>query len=1303
MTRDNTFFEDSYVEYEFFQRDGQCQSPFVGETQDENDTYTIMERDVNESTRNSKEDIISYINREGNIEPKDNEDNSNAFLEERNLNPNEEQAQEPQDATNFEYEEEEMSDAEIEKGLAWNKKYSNEEAMLPKFDLKNKLKLSEAMEKVLEEKVIPTLEIANKKIPDGAPEQDVINGYISYSFHCIIEETKKAVGTNRRSHTIYRSKHESELDLKKKSRDAGSRIVACIEEISELRKQDLEAGVLNNREEEEIDKICLKAELLSSKMKRHLFNTEHLSRETIKQKINEIIDMGSQTNIMQYIEHASEEIDVIEERKRKAFTRKVRDLFSISPKRAMRYYIDQQDTPNCTIPIEQIRKELASRWVQEDFEGEMDDNEEKWKQRYSLNDEDKKYMIENLQNEETFKDAIKSRDIASAHGPDGIGYWALMLAPEQGAIFMSMISKLMLRFKLMPSTWNHSKTILIYKHGSPNEVNNWRPLNIAPCLYRVWSCALANTIQSINRRNRIFHPHQKGFISGVDGCMEHSNMINEIIHDANRSRRNLYICSIDLKDAFGSIPHGYILHTLNQMNFPQEIQEIIEDSYCRSEARIYMEGKVSKSFEIKRGVKQGCPVSPLLFNLCLNPLLTEVELAHEGYRLDEDTKITIQAYADDIVLFSETREEMNDILQTVQEFFNYSKLQVNVNKCKMMSYILADGKRYFDEENFTLGNQQIPNATLADNIRYLGTDVSTAETIRVKGTEHCIKSVETLIDKIDNSVLSLSQKIYAIRTFAIPKLDYLLTNGRVSLNKMNSIDMRIRSLINKHVKGVHLPKNIFYTHWKDGGFSLQSLHKRTLALRVKTFMTLFNSKCETVNNAMYFFVESERIYRNIETTSNPSNRDKETFFLDWVIPKEMNKGTDTIVIHALRAAEKLKIKLLYDGATCNISAEIREIKAIGNTNATMQTSKIFKTPYGMVRQIMKNLRKTQREGLIANKGVGHSFINIRDCGFANSFIGNYRSNLNDTISSWIIKARCNMLRTGTKCLKMNIPKDKCVKCPFCGGVEIDTLQHRLNGCKCNRNLQTKRHNNIQNIVLSYMQKRLNKGMHITTNKTVNVDGIRINEEFSSMKPDIVAWSKDKVIIVEFSVPYDNISRNGNKIDIVYNEKVKKYKGLVEACKKAYNREVKQYTIIVSSLGAINKNSINDIKKLLNITEYEKKTMKTILRRLSLAACVGSYFIFNNLKFKPFEVDPEVTSIEQETVEIEPVAQHRRNEEDRQEEEINEDDSNDEEEKAEDRDSEVYIVSDENQVSEVYNGSETDQNGSDFSTSNGNPI
>ena len=105
-----------------------------------------------------------------------------------------------------------------------------------------------------------------------------------------------------------------------------------------------------------------------------------------------------------------------------------------------------------------------------------------------------------MQDVETFKNVISSRDITSAHGTDGIGYWALKLCPELGSEMMVTISKIIIKYGFMPTTWNMSRTILLYKKGDERDLKNWRPLTIASCLYRTWTCALASCLQMINMR-----------------------------------------------------------------------------------------------------------------------------------------------------------------------------------------------------------------------------------------------------------------------------------------------------------------------------------------------------------------------------------------------------------------------------------------------------------------------------------------------------------------------------------------------------------------------------------------------------------------------------------------------------------------------------------------------------------------------------------------------------------------------------------------------------------------------------------
>ena len=174
--------------------------------------------------------------------------------------------------------------------------------------------------------------------------------------------------------------------------------------------------------------------------------------------------------------------------------------------------------------------------------------------------------------------------------------------------------------------------------------------------------------------------------------------------------------------------------------------------------KVYKGDERSEDIRVKRGVKQGCPLSHLVFNLCLNPLLCKLDEEGNGYRVNKDIHLTVQAYADDIVIFAESRDGMIRNLRIIEEFTKYSKLEINVDKCHSMAYIYREGKRYYEEQQFILCNRPIKVSTLADSIKYLGMDTATTAKIRKKGTEKVIQETESLIGKICESLLSLNQK-----------------------------------------------------------------------------------------------------------------------------------------------------------------------------------------------------------------------------------------------------------------------------------------------------------------------------------------------------------------------------------------------------------------------------------------------------------------------------------------------------------------------------------------------------------------
>ena len=376
---------------------------------------------------------------------------------------------------------------------------------------------------------------------------------------------------------------------------------------------------------------------------------------------------------------------------------------------------------------------------------------------------------------------------------------------------------------------------------------------------------------------------------------------------------------------------------------------------------------------------------------------------------------------------------------------------------------------------------------------------------------------------------------------------------------------------------------------------------------------------------MRIYTESERERRKIPTIRD----NEEEVFLNWKVEEKMNKGTDSIIVHALRSAKKLDLKVKINEDTDNIEIVARQLE--NEENRANETAPIpeevigepqdntitIKEAKDLMIYAARSMRMHYRDELVSNMGVGHSFIDIKESPYANKFIGDYKHPLNDTIARWIIKARCNMLFTGALALKTKVPKEKAPHCPYCGSKGGDTLAHRLNICRNSLPAQTKRHNNIQNIILSYMESRLGKEMHRRTNITVNIEGKHLDEEYSNFKPDIVAWDKDRIILVEFSCPYANVGRDGNTLEKTYKDKSKKYENLVKECKNVYKKKVSLYIIIVSSLGAVYNKSKEDIKKLLRITPKEKKLFNTILRRISLASCIASYFIYNKMKFNEY--------------------------------------------------------------------------------------
>ncbi|NWI09426.1 PO21 protein, partial [Crypturellus soui] len=131
--------------------------------------------------------------------------------------------------------------------------------------------------------------------------------------------------------------------------------------------------------------------------------------------------------------------------------------------------------------------------------------------------------------------------------------------------------------------------------------------------------------------------------------------------------------------AFDSVSHRHIFHVLGQKGVDDHIINIIKDLYTNAGTTLELGPRRSGYIKILGGVKQGDPLSPILFNLALDPLLCKLEELDLGFKYGEQL-ISSLAFADDLALLSDSWESMQQSIEVVEEFCRLTGLRVQAPK-----------------------------------------------------------------------------------------------------------------------------------------------------------------------------------------------------------------------------------------------------------------------------------------------------------------------------------------------------------------------------------------------------------------------------------------------------------------------------------------------------------------------------------------------------------------------------------------------------------------------------------------------
>ena len=130
----------------------------------------------------------------------------------------------------------------------------------------------------------------------------------------------------------------------------------------------------------------------------------------------------------------------------------------------------------------------------------------------------------------------------------------------------------------MPASWKQSMTVLIHKKGDADEISNFRPIALMSCIYKLFMSVMASRIVMYAIANNLLSYCQKS-ARPSEGCYEHTFLLQSLVLDAKRLQTHVFLAWLDLRNAFGSVPHDVIETTLSHLGIPPSVVQLIKNVY----------------------------------------------------------------------------------------------------------------------------------------------------------------------------------------------------------------------------------------------------------------------------------------------------------------------------------------------------------------------------------------------------------------------------------------------------------------------------------------------------------------------------------------------------------------------------------------------------------------------------------------------------------------------------------------------------------------------------------------------------
>lgn len=349
----------------------------------------------------------------------------------------------------------------------------------------------------------------------------------------------------------------------------------------------------------------------------------------------------------------------------------------------------------------------------------------------------------------------------------------------------------------LPEVWKTALIYPVHKKGDRSECRNFRGIALLDITYKVLATIIRNRLSAY--ANEMIGEYQGGFRKGRS-TIDQIFTIKQIQHKSYEQNLDLHMLFIDYKQAYDSIKRLQIYKAMEKLGVPSKMIKLVEMTLQGTLTKVLVEGNLTESFSVNSGLRQGDPLSTILFNLVLENILRESKIETGG--IIYYTRQQIIAYADDLTIVARTKKELQKVFIKLEAKSKEYGLYINEEKTKYM--VLRDEEGQMNNIRFQIENKE-----------YKFQQVKILEYLGVTLTHNCKEDVE--IDKrlmkgskamgslqkiMSSKITSKKTKIRLYRTIIQPTVLYGCETWILNKSIAEKLERWERKILRKIYGGV---------------------------------------------------------------------------------------------------------------------------------------------------------------------------------------------------------------------------------------------------------------------------------------------------------------------------------------------------------------------------------------------------------------------------------------------------------------------------------------------------------------------